>query len=187
MEAELKRRGYGTESIKEAIDDGWNRFSDAESHYSMSFLEPSRSSTRSGFTTANSLQLYSSYFPPEKEMTTTDLKFVLGEQAELRPTRNHVESDTASGKMVDFVSSAKQLGIAVTSHKDLLTSKSQPLFRFERRQEVPVGFEMINEDFFARKENKFMVLNGAGVDSWKRTEPVTKISGIEKMLLGTLK
>ena len=81
---------------------------------------------------------------------------------------------------------ASRLAIPITSHSELLKSRSQPLFQFEKRQPVPAGFEMINEDMFARKDNKFMVFNGAGVASWKGTKPVTKISGIENMLMGTL-
>eukprot|EP00594_Rhizosolenia_setigera_P015855 CAMPEP_0178972640 /NCGR_PEP_ID=MMETSP0789-20121207/21161_1 /TAXON_ID=3005 /ORGANISM="Rhizosolenia setigera, Strain CCMP 1694" /LENGTH=88 /DNA_ID=CAMNT_0020660181 /DNA_START=76 /DNA_END=342 /DNA_ORIENTATION=+ len=38
------------------------------------------------------------------------------------------------------------------------------------------GFEQINEDLYARKENKFMVFNGVGVDTWySGTQPITKI------------
>lgn len=45
---------------------------------------------------------------------------------------------------------------------------------------------MINEDMFSRKENKFMVFNGPGVDSWTDTNPITKISGVERMLSAAL-
>ena len=46
----------------------------------------------------------------------------------------------------------------------------------------------INEGLFASKKNKFMVFNGAGVDSWRlERTPVTKTKGVENMLLGTLK
>ena len=38
---------------------------------------------------------------------------------------------------------------------------------------IPAGFEQINEDLFARKDNKFMVFNGPGVDSFS-TNAVTK-------------
>lgn len=44
-----------------------------------------------------------------------------------------------------------------------------------QQRPIPAGFEQINEDLFARKDNKFMVFNGAGVDSWKSPpQPVTK-------------
>ena len=52
---------------------------------------------------------------------------------------------------------------------------------------IPSGFEQINEDLFARKDNKFMVFNGAGVDSWTSPpQPVTKTQrGVD--ILGALK
>ena len=53
------------------------------------------------------------------------------------------------------------------------SSKSQ--IEFHTQRPIPSGFEQINEDLFARKDNKFMVFNGAGVDSWKSPpQPVTK-------------
>jgi len=46
--------------------------------------------------------------------------------------------------------------------------------------QVPVleGFEQINEVFFARRDNKFMVFNMAGMLSWRGTEPVTKATSL---------
>jgi hypothetical protein len=84
------------------------------------------------------------------------------------------------------VSRAAKKGIQIKSHNELEKARSQPLFQFQRKQTVPAGFEMINEDMFSRKDNKFMVFNGPGVDSWTGTKPMTKNSGIEKMLAGTL-
>ena len=49
------------------------------------------------------------------------------------------------------------------------------IIEFHSQRPIPTGFEQINEDLFARKDNKFMVFNGAGVDSWKSPpQPVTK-------------
>lgn len=186
MDSELRRRGLYTEGVKGAISSGWNRRVRAEKHYSESSLELSQRSTRSELSTTNSLQLYSSFFPHDKEMTTTDLTFIVGDKADVPHTKtkpNHIDlKDRPSA----FVTRAKRLGIPIDSRNDLIDSRNQPLFHFEQKKEVPAGFEMINEDFFARKDNKFMVFNGAGVDSWHGTEPVTKISGVDKMLSGTL-
>lgn len=186
MDSELKRRGLYTEGVKGAISSGWNRRVRAEKHYSESFLEPSQRSTRSALSTTNSLQLYSSFYPHEKEMTTTDLAFIVGDQAELPQTKTKPGHVDLGNRPSTFVMRAKRFGVPITSHSELIDSRNQPLFQFDQRKEVPAGFEMINEDFFARKDNKFMVFNGAGVDSWRGTEPVTKISGVDKMLSGTL-
>ncbi len=46
---------------------------------------------------------------------------------------------------------------------------------FHTQRPIPIGFEQINEDLFARKDNKFLVFNGAGVSSWTSPpQPVTK-------------
>lgn len=183
MDAELERRGFYTDGVKEALDTGWNRHISAEKHYSESFMESSQNYRRSDLSTASSLKLYSSFCSPEKVMTTTDLTFILGEKPMDTETKKKPGHVPVADRGPKFVARASCLGVPITPHSEL--KKSQPLFQFERRKAVPAGFEMINEDMFARKDNKFMVLNGAGVDSWHGTSPVTKISGIESMLLGT--
>jgi hypothetical protein len=187
MDAELRRRGFYTGGVKGAVAAGWDRHTTAERHYSESFLESSPTYKRSDLTTASSLKLYASFFPPDKAMETTDLSFILGEKPLGIGTRTKPGHIDVAHRPSSFVTRAARLGVPITSHSDLIKSRNQPLFQFERRKEVPAGFEMINEDMFARKDNKFMVLNGTGVDSWRGTgSPVTKISGIEKMLLGSL-
>lgn len=186
MDSELRRRGFYTDGVKGAVTAGWDRHTTAEKHYSEAFLESSSSYSRSDLTTASSLKLYSSFFSPDETMTTTDLTFLLGEKptgvgTRAKPGHVHLAQRSSS-----FVNRAGRLGVSITSHSDLMKSRSQPLFQSERRKAVPAGFEMINEDMFASKDNKFMVFNGAGVDSWRGTTPITKISGIENMLIGTL-
>ena len=44
-----------------------------------------------------------------------------------------------------------------------------------QRRSVPPFFEQINDGMFARKDNKFMVFNEAGADSWHGVEPETRI------------
>jgi hypothetical protein len=186
MDAELRRRGLYTEGVKGAISSGWNRRVRAEKNYSEAIAEPDHRSTRSSLTTTSSLQMYASFFPHENGLSTQDLSFIAGDRAEVPQTRIKPGYVDLDDRPLSFVTRAKRLGIPITSHADLIKSKSQPLFQFQQRKGVPSGFEMINEDFFARKDNKFMVFNGAGVDSWKGTEPVTKTTGIDKMLRGTL-
>jgi hypothetical protein len=84
------------------------------------------------------------------------------------------------------VKKASRLGIPVIPREELAKSAFTPLYGFSRRRKLPPGFEQINEDMFARKDNKFMVFNGAGVDSWHGTQPVTKVSLLENILLTTL-
>lgn len=186
MDAELKRRGLYTDGVKQALTSRWDGYTNAKKHYSESFRERRHNYRRSDLTTASSLKLYTSFFPPDKAMSTTDLTFLLDEKPVDIGTKQKPGYAPISNRKSNLVMRAAGLGIPITSHSELIKSRSEPLFQFEGRKSVPAGFEMINEDMFARKENKFMVFNGAAVDSWLGTAPVTKTSGVESMLLGTL-
>lgn len=186
MDAELQRRGFFTDAVKGTIADDWERHVSAEKQCNEMILDSNYEYRRSDLTTTNSMKLYTSFFSPDEAMTTPDLTILLGEaprdnDKKIKP--GHVD---LKERPSDFVTKAGKLNISITSQRELARAKSQPLFQFDRKQSVPAGFEMINEDMFALKDNKFMVFNGAGVDSWRDTK-ITKSSGIEKMLSGTLK
>ena len=183
MDMELRRRGFHTEGMKDAVRWGWDSHMTEEDHYSEVFsINDTTTYKRSDLTTDSSLKLYTSLFPPDKSMATTDLTFITGKKSE-----NKSKTKAPTHRTSNFVVKAAKCGIPITSHDDRMTQGSQPLFEVNGLKTVPAGFEMINEDMFARKQNKFMVFNGAGVDSWcTETSPKTKISGIESMLLGTL-
>ena len=188
MDSELKRRGFYTDGVKETIAYDWERSLDAEKQYQETCSGGCLKLIRSDLTTSNSLKLYASFFSPDRVMTATDLTVLLGENLEkIERIKNLDRAEVSKLELKpQFVSRASQKGISITSHEELSRIKSRPLFQFERRRPVPVGFEMINEDLFSRKENKFMVFNGPGVESWTGATPVTKISGIERMLSGAL-
>ena len=59
--------------------------------------------------------------------------------------------------------------------------KSPSLFSKEARRSIPEGFEQINDDMFARRDNRFVVFNGTGLDTWRKDskEPRTKTHGLE--------
>jgi hypothetical protein len=183
MNAELMRRGFYTEGVRETIGDGWDQHVAAEKQYQETCLPGSSKYRRSDLTTPNSLKLYSSFFSPDESMAVPDLNVLLGETptSDVKNKPGHVD---LKYRGTDFVAKAAKKGISITAHKKL--EKSRPLFTFGRKHIVPEGFEMINDDMFSRKDNKFMVFNGPGVASWSGNSPLTKISGIEKMLAGTL-
>lgn len=183
MEAELMRRGFYTDGVRETIADGWDQHVASERQYHETCLPGSSKYRRSDLTTTNSLKLYTSFFSPDQAMAVPSLSVLLGETPTSEERRKPGRVDLKD-RANDFVAKAAEKGISITSHKEL--EKTQPLFSFGRKHTVPAGFEMINEDMFSRKDNKFMVFNGPGVDSWSGNSPVTKISGIERMLAGTL-
>ena len=186
METELARRGFYTDGVQDELKRGWDDHMLAEKHYSEAIAENSTQYKRSDLTTDASLKLYSSFFAPEEALTTADHTFLLGESPAGEMEKQKPGHVDVTNRTPGFVNRAARLGFPMTSHADLLKSRSPPLFPVERRKSIPAGFEMINEELFARKENKFMVLNGAGMDSWSGTAPRTKIAGIESMLIGTL-
>lgn len=182
MDKELRRRGFHTEGMKSAVKSGWDSHVTEETHFSEVFAIDDSTFQRSDLTTDSSFKLYSSLFSPDKSVATTDVAFITGKKFE-----HEKQIKSSANRTPSFAKKAAECDIPITSHDDRMKQGSQPLFEFKRQKTVPAGFEMINEDMFARKQNKFMVFNGPGVDSWSvDTVPISKTSGIESMLMGTM-
>lgn len=180
VDLELKRRGYHTAGVREAVARGWEKTKVAEAQYAEIVNKPKVACRRSDLTTAASLSLYASFFDDSTALSALNLTYICGER-QTRPKSGEsdgVNKNEASRKheQNNFVSKASRLGVCIKSYADIAKEKAPPLFNFERSGEVQSGFEQINEDLFARKDNKFMVFNGAGMDSWNGTEPITKVA-----------
>ena len=189
----LKRRDMDKPGIREAISISWSSSTKGEQAYAEIIDSSSPGCRRSDFTDEKSMQLYCSFFDQETPLSRLQMTYMLGknlpreplpsrrsisevdrrkELAEIRPDDDHGPS---------LIAKAAKLGIPVTSWKDKSHQQSPSLFSYESRQCVPSGFEQVNEDLFARKDNRFMVFNGAGVDTWKmKPQPTTKVHGIEE-------
>lgn len=181
VDMELKRRGVDASGVRDTVAAGWERYIKAEKQYSEVLEPPADTCRRSDLTTSSSLNLYASLFDEDSQLSIADLIFLLGRKPEEASRAAKKPLDFGS-KKTSFVEKAARIGVPIVPHDEVMTFKSEPLFQFERQRKVPSGFEQINEDMFARKDNKFMVFNGAGVDSWKGTEPVTKVSRMEEDL-----
>jgi hypothetical protein len=180
VDMELRRRGYLTAGVREAVARGWERQKIAQAQYAEVVNNSSSACRRSDITTAASLEQYASYFDDSTRLSALDLTYMQGER-QVSLKKSDSETSTAKSEHKDtgsthFVTKASKLGITIQSYEDIVKAKSPPLFTFVRDGDVPSGFEQINEDLFARKDNKFMVFNGAGVDTWRGTEPITKVS-----------
>jgi hypothetical protein len=82
-------------------------------------------------------------------------------------------SDLKSFDEASFLIKAAARGINIRKSASNNSGKTEiDMLTFHTRP-IPAGFEQINEDLFARKDNKFMVFNGPGVDSFS-TNAVTK-------------
>lgn len=164
-----------TDGIKESILTGWNRLSDATKQYSEILEVDVAGCQRSGLTTAKSLQLYVSNFDGDSTLSTCDRIFLQAyhrSEKSVRSTTRYPDIQTRRSKR--FVDKAAQLGFVVTPHEQRRASILPPLFHSDKKQSLTQEFEQINEDMFSRKENKFMVFNGGGVDSWSGTQSITK-------------
>lgn len=190
VDSELKRREVYADGVRESVAVGWKRYINAEQQYAEVVDNSRAQCRRSDITTEKSLELYSSFFDDSTPMSQLDMTYMLGEKPKLdKPslsTKNRGPVDDTDKDSLSFAEKAKRLGISIPSASDIEKEKSLPLFSFDRKGGVPAGFEQINEDLFARKDNKFIVLNGPAVDSWDDSQPKTKLTGIEEdVLLGT--
>lgn len=185
-EMELERQGLGSEGVVKSVHEGWNAFTTAERHYTEIVEGTLDHCTRSNLTTAESLQLYSSALEPSSSLSAAEIMFLNGERVANEtqpkpPQRLHVVREGSDS----FVQKANRLGVPIIPHAEIAKRKIKPLFNFGRVREVPPGWEQINEDLFAHTTNKFMVCNGAGIDSWTGNQPITNIARHETTLLHT--
>jgi hypothetical protein len=185
IESELKRRGYASAGVKQAVAKAWRDHRNAQRQYTEIVEGSIDSCVRSEMTTHDSLRLYAMNSDASTPLSVADRIFLTGRKPGGTIVKTSKLSDE-SAKADSFVKKACRLGIPVIPREELAKSAFTPLYRFSRRRVLPQGFEQINEDLFARRDNKFMVFNGAGVDSWQGTQPLTKVSRVEDILFKTL-
>lgn len=174
---ELVRKGFDTQGIKESVSDGWKRFDLSKKQYHEIVESKSMRCYLSGLTTPSSLQLYASNFDGNSPLTTADCIFLQANRSAWPPCGTNARgNEERSNYCKSFVQKASELGIAITPHDRRIASVLPPLFQSDQTLSVSREFEQINEDMFSRKENKFMVFNGAAVESWTGTQSITKLT-----------
>jgi hypothetical protein len=141
--------------------------------------------SRGDLTTSDSLKLYTSEFDPSTTLAPADVIFLRGRRLERKGGKERIRSHEKVPCTNDFVRKAARVGVPVIPYSEIEKSKFTPLFPFGRSRFVPEGFEQINEDMFAKKDNKFMVFNGAGIDAFTGSRPVTKIAHEDDILFTT--
>jgi hypothetical protein len=183
-ELELERQGLGTEGVMASIREDWDTLMNAEMQYRAIVDGKIEHCRRSDLTTGDSLGLYASACDPSVCLSGAERNFLTGEPTEkggmLHRSGSLGKAITKSGLLLE---KAKRLGVSVLPCSDIAKRKMEPLFQYGRVREVPPGWEQINEDMFAKKENKFMVFNGAGIDSWSGAQQVTKIAKYDSILM----
>ena len=208
VDEELRRRGYYTSGIRQAIKSGWEQHKRAEQQYSEVVDRSNLACRRSDLTTEESFRLYSSYFDDTDQLSDLNLTYLLGEYPSTggasgvtttgtalakdrqENTKNEPTMTTQSSvgspgskdrKSRTFVEKAARKGIAIRSQAAYTRSKLPPLFAVDKIDHLPEGFEQINDDLFARRDNKFLVLNGAAVGTWQEAVPKTKVMNLDKI------
>jgi len=184
----LQKLGYDTAGVKETIAAGCERFTASQKAYSEMLESSSLAFRRSDLTTESSLRLYCSMFDDQQlSLSQADITYVLGEKTRISrnssvsveavlPTVDALnldhQSSSGEGSIVNQISSWLDDG---NSHHKYIVSQF-PSF-LSAQSHIKPGFEQINDDLYARNDNKFLVLNGAAVESWTGSQPLTKLNG----------
>jgi hypothetical protein len=174
-EMELERQGLGTEGVLGSIRHGWDDFTKAAMQYTEIVDGQVAFCRRSDLTTGASLRQYVSCVDPSTTLTQAESNFLSGENAK-HSHANRSQWIGAVPRTDSLLQKANNLGISMIPRAEFARTEAEPLYRYGRLRNIPSGWEQINEDLFARKDNKFMVFNGAGIDSWSGDHPITKIA-----------
>jgi len=185
----LKQNDLYSVGVTESFYSGWKHLAKAEKTYSEIVDMSSVGYRRSDITTDSSMKLYSSFFDQSSEISPLEQAYAIGDRLPNDPSKplrrstrpcekvSGPDKDLKSFDESSFILKAASRGINIRKKTSRTRDKQDNIniIEFHTQRPIPAGFEQINEDLFARKDNKFMVFNGAGVDSWKSPpQPVTK-------------
>jgi hypothetical protein len=182
---ELKRRQMDTPGVMESVHKDWNSFAASHDCYKEITRVNDLHHHRSDLTDEKSIKLYCSFFDDSSALTEIEKSYISGtELAEKKISSSKgkiVQSNDLKGdNHSPLLQRAKMMGFPMINSSDG-SNNTFGLFTDKKREDpIPSGFEQINEDLYARKDNRFMVFNDAGVENWP-PRPVTKAHG--KLLL----
>jgi hypothetical protein len=170
----LKQTDLYSVGVAEMMYTGWKHLAKADKSFTEINDMSSIGYRRSDITTESSLKLYSSFFDQSNcNISPLEQAYAIGERLPTDPSKR----DKISGQNKDLRSfdEAKFIMKAASRGINICKKSTKNQIDFHTPRPIPTGFEQINEDLFARKDNKFMVFNGAAVDSWKSPpQPETK-------------
>ncbi len=174
---ELRRRSLDTVGVLDALYSGWNRKCVTEECFKEVVDSTSLGLRRSDLTDSKSMQLYCSFFDDSISLTNYEMNTISGGKEKLDTTlpkgvasESDVRKESRRRELLNMTK-AKMMGL-----KKSFNAKSPALFPNEELKKIPRGYEQINDDLFARKDNRFMVFNGAGLETSWPPKPSSKIS-----------
>lgn len=188
VDEELKRRSMDTPGVMDAVYGGWKKFGQSHDCYREVISSDSMYHRRSDLTDESSMKLYCSFFNDDTKLTDLDVTHMTGGKFAKDKQKQGLEAEEKTGDTSRLRTKAAILGIQIEQSTNL--QRGPPaLFTHDEVSNIPSGFEQINEDLFARKDNRFMVFNRVGInDVWPPTSK-TKVGGIEddmEMLQSTI-
>ena len=179
VDQDLRQRRMDKVSVKEAIYNGYSERNQSKQAYSEIIDTSSLGCRRSDLTDEKSMLLYCSFFdqatPSLSKLNRTYItgKSLPADSSSL--TKQDPSLSQANGNTLGERASTSRWS------KRMAEKKSPSLFSKEAGRSIPEGFEQINDDMFARRDNRFVVFNGTGLDTWRKDskEPRTKTHGLE--------
>jgi hypothetical protein len=183
---DLIRNGLGSAGVLDSIGSCLRDIDNAQTLYSEVVYADETICERSDLTDAASLMLYASYCDDVFKLQTADQIFLNAHDPNTLSTRKWPTSRMSPAAPVPFVKKAARLGISIEPAAGPTTDVCPSVYISHPKHEIPDGFEQINEDMYSRIDNKLMVFNGAGVESWSGNMPVTKISDPLEILRSTV-
>ena len=169
VDDDLRQRRMDKASVKDAIYKDYANSIRAEEAYSEIIDTSSLGCRRSDFSDEKSMKLYCSFFDQATPLSRLDMTYLMGNGPH-KDKPNTKERTVVGGLKIECTKPSNR--------------RSTSLFPEEGRPPIPEGFEQINDDMFARKDNRFMVFNGTGLDSWTGSQqPKTKVNGLEDDIL----
>jgi len=181
----LNRRGYNEVGVIDAVFNGWNRFSRSEQCYAEVTNQSPSAMRRSDLTDDKSMKMYYSCFPEATVLSQLDVAYIRGQTKDEAsvsiskrnpmPLLDDDNDDLVVRIDSAFKAKATMHGFALRSYDMKLDTSSPSLFSEMKQSHIPEGFEQINEDLYARKDNRFLVFNSPCLGVWP-PNPVTKIN-----------
>ena len=175
VDQDLRQRRMDKDSVKEAIYNGYSELNRSKQAYSEIIDTSSLGCRRSDLTDEKSMSLYCSFFDQDTPLSKLNKTYITGKS---------LPTDSFSSSRQDRKLNDNSLGQSASKSRwslHMAEKRSPSLFSKETRRFVPEGFEQINDDMFARRDNRFVVFNGTGLDTWRKDskEPRTKTHGLE--------
>lgn len=184
-----------TVGVMDAVYSGWNRKAKTEECFKEILDSSSLGQRRSDLTDSKSMKLYCSFFDDSLVVSNLEMNSMSGGKEQLYKTLPKNISDCQPYDpflLTKFQS--KNTNVAESNRPEVLhnarskmlglipfnknSASSAALFPNEALMKIPRGYEQINDDLYARKDNRFMVFNGVGLENDWPPKPISKINSL---------